>query len=477
MMLRIALAAIMVASITGVVALTGILPTSAQSTPSATRSFDSTSVAPEGQVVVTIQAADYGQAGGVTETLPTGFAYVSSNLSSSQVNESGQNVRFTLQGEDSFTYTVTASRTAGSHSFSGTLRDFERDDYPVGGASSVTVEAPTAAPTATPSATRSFDSTSVAPEGQVVVTIQAADYGQAGGVTETLPTGFAYVSSNLSSSQVNESGQDVRFTLQGEDSFTYTVTASSTAGSHSFSGTLRDFERDDYPVGGASSVTVEAPTAAPTATPSATRSFDSTSVAPEGQVVVTIQAADYGQAGGVTETLPTGFAYVSSNLSASQVNESGQDVRFTLQGEDSFTYTVTASSTAGSHSFSGTLRDFERDDYPVGGASSVTVEAPTATRSFNPAPVAPGGQVTVTIAATNYGQAGGVTETLPTGFSYVSSSLSSSQVNESGQDVRFTPPGRGLLHLHRYGLQHGGLPQLLRYAEGLRAGRLPRGRR
>ena len=132
MMLRIALVAIMVASITGVVALTGILPTSAQSDPdpSATRSFDSTSVAPEGQVVVTIQAADYGQAGGVTETLPTGFAYVSSNLSSSQVNESGQDVRFTLQGEASFTYTVTASSTAGSHSFSGTLRDFERTTTP-----------------------------------------------------------------------------------------------------------------------------------------------------------------------------------------------------------------------------------------------------------------------------------------------------------------------------------------------------------
>ena len=125
MMLRIALVAIMVASITGVVALTGILPTSAQSapTPSATRSFDSTSVAPEGQVVVTIAAANYGQAGGVTETLPTGFAYVSSSLAASQVTElSGNRVRFTLQGDASFTYTVTASITPGPYDFSGTLR-------------------------------------------------------------------------------------------------------------------------------------------------------------------------------------------------------------------------------------------------------------------------------------------------------------------------------------------------------------------
>ena len=154
MMRRIALVAIMVASITGVVALTGIAPTSAQSGPSATRSFDSTSVAPEGQVVVTIEATDYGLAGGVTETLPPGFYYVTSSLSPSQVlpglaDESGQNVRFTLQGDTSFTYTVTASSTPGSYDFSGTLRDFERDNYDVGGATEVTVVS-TSMPAATP---------------------------------------------------------------------------------------------------------------------------------------------------------------------------------------------------------------------------------------------------------------------------------------------------------------------------------------
>ena len=148
MIFRVALAAIMVASIMGVVALTGILPTSAQSAPSATRSFNPATVAPGGTVTVTIQAADYGLAGGVTETLPTGFAYVSSPLAASQVTElSGNQVRFTLQGEASFTYTVTASGTAGSHTFSGTLRDIERDDYPVGGVDTVTVRPPQPVPT------------------------------------------------------------------------------------------------------------------------------------------------------------------------------------------------------------------------------------------------------------------------------------------------------------------------------------------
>ena len=395
MMFRIALAAIMVASITGVVALTGILPTSAQSTPSATRSFNPATpatVVPGGTVTVTIQAANYGSAGGVTETLPTGFAYVSSSLAASQVMElSGNRVRFTLQGDTSFTYIVTASSTPGSYDFSGTLRDFERDDYPVGGVDTVTVEAPstptpstptpstptpstptpsTPTPsTAAPSATRSFNPATVDPGGTVTVTIEAADYGQAGGVTETLPSGFSYVSSSLRASQVYESGQNVRFTLQEDASFTYTVTASSTPGPYDFSGTLRDFELDNYPVGGATTVTVEGP--------SATRSFSSTSVARGGRVVVSIRAANYGQAGGVTETLPSGFSYVSSSLRASQVDERGQNVRFTLQGDTSFTYTVTASSTPGPYDFSGTLRDFDKTDHTVGGPSSVQVRRPS----------------------------------------------------------------------------------------------------
>ena len=327
----------------GVVLLVGIASVAAQQNgPSATRSFDKASVAPGGQVVVTIQVANYGGIGRVTETLPAGFDYVSSTHDSAGVSVDGQEVRFTLQGDASVAYTVTASSTAGSHSFSGMLRDSVRDDNPVGGVDTVTVEAPS---TPTPSATRSFDKASVAPGGQVVVTIQVANYGGIGRVTETLPAGFDYVSSTHDSAGVSVNGQEVRFTLQGDASVAYTVTASSTAGSHSFSGMLRDSVRDDNPVGGVDTVTVEAPS---TPTPSATRSFDKASVAPGGQVVVTIQVANYGGIGRVTETLPAGFDYVSSTHDSAGVSVNGQEVRFTLQGDASVAYTVTASSTAGS---------------------------------------------------------------------------------------------------------------------------------
>ena len=59
-------------------------------------------------------------------------------------------------------------------------------------------------------------------------------------------------------------------------------------------------------------------------------------------------------------------------------------------------------------------------------------------RSFDPSRVAPGGEVTVTITAESFGLGGSLTETLPAGFTYESSSLDDFQVESTGQDVTFT---------------------------------------
>ena len=110
----------------------------------------------------------------------------------------------------------------------------------------------------------------------------------------------------------------------------------------------------------------------------ATRSFSTPAVAAGGQLVVTIEANNFGSFGGVTETLPTGFSYVSSSLPVDLVVATGQEVRFTLFGESNFTYTVTASNTAGSYSFSGVLKDSTGIDYQVAGPSVITVgDAPS----------------------------------------------------------------------------------------------------
>ena len=451
-MFRKGLAIVMLTALVGL--LLGLTVVAAQQSPSAVRSFDTESVAAGGQVVVRITATGYGTLGAVTETLPGGFSYDSSSLTDEgEVTEvDAQTIRFTLQGADkTFNYTVTASSTAGTYDFSGTLRDADRTDHDVSGDSTVTVMAP--ADAGDPSATRSFDAASVAPGGQVVATITATGYGQLGAVTETLPVGFSYDSSNLTEEgEVTEvDARNIRFTLQGADkTFTYTVNASSTAaGSYEFFGKLRDEDRNDHDVSGESTVTVVA--AADAGDPSAVRSFDTASVAPGGEVVVRITATGYGQLGGVTETLPGGFSYDSSSLTEEgEVTEvDAQTIRFTLQGADkTFTYTANASSTAaGSYEFFGKLRDSDKVDHDVSGASMVMVMAapggPSAVRSFGTASVALGGEVVVTITATGYGELGAVTETLPGGFSYDSSSLTEEgEVTEvDSRTIRFTLQG------------------------------------
>ena len=114
------------------------------------------------------------------------------------------------------------------------------------------------------------------------------------------------------------------------------------------------------------------------ATMRANRSFSPTSVDAGGVVEVTITASGYGAFGAVVETLPAGFDYVSSSLSDGSVTDEGQQLRFILLGETSFTYTLTAPSTVDSYSFSGVLRNFGGEEVPLGGASTLTVGAATA---------------------------------------------------------------------------------------------------
>ena len=177
--------------------------------------------------------------------------------------------------------------------------------------------------------------------------------------------------------------------------------------------------------------------------PSARRSFDpAPPVAAGVPVVVTITVSGTAR-GVVTETLPSGMEYEpeSSSLPSGQVRLDGQDIHFILadSADNPFTYTVTASQTG---SISGELT-VDRVPYRVLGVSTVTVEAgsaaPSARRSFDPAPpVAAGVPVVVTITVSGTAR-GVVTETLPSGMEYEpeSSSLPSGQVRLDGQDIHF----------------------------------------
>ena len=300
------------------------------------------------------------------------------------------------------------------------------------------------------SATRSFSATTVDTGGEVTVTVEASDYGRFGQIVETLPAGFSYVHGSVSPSdvRVGVDGQNVRFGLFGEDSITYSVTASSAAGDYTFSGVVKDEDGQSEDVGGDNTITVEAGavTPSPTEPPApaglrATRSISDASVTLGGEVVVTIEASDYGRFGQIVETLPAGFSYVDGSVNPSdvRVGVDGQNVRFGLFGEDSITYSVTASSAAGDYTFSGVVKDEDGQSEDVGGDNTITVEAaaPThsATRSFSESTVEPGDEVVVTIEVAGLGGFGQVMETLPGGFTYVSSTAD--RATPDGQKVTF----------------------------------------
>ena len=147
------LAVMTVAAITAAVGLLGLLPALADE-HNATRSFDPATVAPGGVVEVTITLADVGSIRAVTETLPIGFTYLSSSLDDVEVEDLGNRMfKFFPVEANSWTYTVTASSTEGSYTFSGLLvmSSDRADDVDVGGPSIVTVRSPDEA-TPTPAA-------------------------------------------------------------------------------------------------------------------------------------------------------------------------------------------------------------------------------------------------------------------------------------------------------------------------------------
>ena len=403
---------VLAVAIVGLVAvgLVGGQQSAEAQTASATRSFSPSEVEGGGTLTVTISVADYGGIGQLTETFPGDFTFEGS---SPEVEPSGQTLTFNLVGDTSVSYTLTAPTTPGKKSgFSGTLEPAQGDGEGVGGPSSVTVLAP--------SATRSFSPRSeVEGGGTLTVTISVADYGGIGQLTETFPGDFTFEGS---APEVEPSAQTLTFNLVGDTSVSYTLTAPTTPGKKSgFSGTLEPAQGDGEGVGGPSSVEVTVATPPAQQTASATRSFSPRSeVEGGGTLTVTISVADYGGIGQLTETFPGGFTFEGS---APEVEPPAQTLTFNLVGDTSVSYTLTAPTTPGKKSgFSGTLEPAQGDGEGVGGPSSVTVLAPSATRSFSPrSEVEPDGELVVTIAVAAYSGIGQLRETFPADFTFESS--------------------------------------------------------
>ena len=131
----------------------------------ATRSFQEDWAAPGSELQVTVTASEYGDFGQVVEELPEGFTFVGSSLDDAHLEVDGQTIRFNLLGETGFTYSVSVPETEGQYTFSGVIKNIDREERAVGGHTALRVgppptPAPTSTPTPEPTATATPEPTS-----------------------------------------------------------------------------------------------------------------------------------------------------------------------------------------------------------------------------------------------------------------------------------------------------------------------------
>jgi len=341
---------------------------------SATRTLPAGTVAPGEDFTVTITADHGDDLAQVVETLPAGFSYVSASGLSLPVDVSGNTVTFYLTAETSFSYSVTASDTAGTYNFAGAINCKDEAPVTVGGDTQVTVAAENGGGSEC-SATRTLPAGTVAPGEEFTVTVTADHGDDLAQVLETLPAGFSYVSASGLSLPVDDSGNPVIFYLSGETSFSYNVTASDTAGTYNFAGAINCQGEAPVTVGGDTQVTVAAENGGESEC-SATRTLPAGAVAPGEEFTVTITAEHGESLAQVLETLPAEFSYVSASGLSLPVDDSGNPVIFYLSGETSFSYNVTASSTADTYYFAGAINCRGETPVTIGGDTEVVVAEP-----------------------------------------------------------------------------------------------------
>jgi hypothetical protein len=232
-------------------------------------------------------------------------------------------------------------------------------------------------------ATRKLPAEPVPADVSFLVEIEVSGYGTFGQVIETLPEGFIYHSTNLDPGQVEpEDKGEVPIekrtnkwkfhSLEDVTSFTYTVIAPDREGTYSFSGILKDVKRKECEVVGDTKIVVEE-AEDEDAEPTATRILPEETVAAGECFTIEIEASYYGYFGNIVETLPEGFVYEDSTLNSESIEVEEDTVEFSLEGEPSFTYTVTAPDEEDTYIFDGILIDEDKNEYDIGGNTEIVV--------------------------------------------------------------------------------------------------------
>jgi len=291
-----------------------VAPVRASST-TATRTLPS-SVESGDTFDVTVETSNCGAFGQVVETLPDGFTYISCTPSDIGVEPVGNRVKFTFLDSASFTYRVEAPTvdTTTTYTFQGVVKDENKNEYPIQDSDiTVTIGVP---PPETYTLTMAVDGNgSTTPS----VGSHTYDAGSAVNISATADSGWRF--DHWSGNVADPSSSSTTVTMDSNK----TVTAHFTQ-------------------------------------VSGTRAFP-TSVASRAEFDVAIEASGCGIFGQVVETLPGGFAYVSSSLPESQVEQIGNMVKFTFLGDSaSFTYRVEAPTvdTTTTYTFQGVVEDEDR---------------------------------------------------------------------------------------------------------------------
>ncbi len=145
-----AIAALAIAAIVGGVGLMAQPDGVEAQSHSATRTFQQDWAAPGSELRITITTSNDGPIGQVVEELPEGFTFVSASLEDAHIEVDGQTIRFNLLGETSFTYNVTVPAVEAQYTFTGKIKNVDRQESSVTGDSQVRVgSAPTPTPTPT----------------------------------------------------------------------------------------------------------------------------------------------------------------------------------------------------------------------------------------------------------------------------------------------------------------------------------------
>ncbi|MDI6050572.1 hypothetical protein QLS31_12090, partial [Flavobacterium sp. XS2P24] len=374
----------------------------------------------------------------VTDLLPAGYTYVSSTTATG-IYTSGTGVWAigSLANGASATLSIVATVNAtGSYANTATIAANEVDSTPGNNASTST---PVPVPQSNVSIAKTVDNAMPNVGDTVTFTLTASNAGPSAAtgvnVTDLLPSGYTFVSATTAAGTYT-SGTGVWSigSLANGASATLSITATVNAtGSYANMATISANEADPAPGNNTSTST---PVPVPQANVSVSKTVNNTTPNVGDNVTFTLTASNAGSSAstGVTvnDLLPLGYTYVSSTTATgTYTSGTGVWVIGSLSNGSSATLSITATVNAtGSYANTATISANEADPTPGNNTSTSTpVPVPQSnvgiTKTSSSATPNVGDNVTFTLTANNAGPSAAtgvsVTDLLPAGYTYVSS--------------------------------------------------------